>query len=258
MITPYVPVPETNGEEWDRLEPASALDALVELILQGEYGGIWQGEKRTKDAIELRAAALSVFQNFVQKEEIREAIVQAMTPKGPWLVRTIQSLGVRKCLPHPSETSEPGPITPLLFSLITPPSSPLHIQSVTSTHLASLLFATLLRNSSRAKALARTIIPQSSQQQQSGGNFFVPADGTPSASAPEPEEQDEPQTLMQILSEHLSLAFLARGRPDTPDPEVREWDRLIVGYLCLLAQWLWEDAAAARDFLEAGALSVVS
>ena len=95
-----MPVPETNGEEWDRLEPASALDALVELILQGEYGGIVQGEKRTKDGIELRAAALSVFQNFVQKEEIREAIVQAMTPKGPWSARAIQSLDVRKRLPY--------------------------------------------------------------------------------------------------------------------------------------------------------------
>lgn len=62
VVTPYVPVPETNGEEWDRLEPASALDTLVELILQGEYGGIGQNDKRTKDEIELRAAALCVFQ----------------------------------------------------------------------------------------------------------------------------------------------------------------------------------------------------
>ena len=75
----------------------------------------------------------------------------------------------------------------------------------------------------------------------------------------EPEDEpDEPQTLLQLLSEHLSLAFLARGRPDTPDPEVREWDRLIVGYLCLLAQWLWEEPGTVREFLEAGALSVVS
>lgn len=90
-----MPVPDTNGEEWDRLEPASALDALVELALHGEYNGMF-GEKRSREGLELRGAAIAVFQvpllphaieqpltlpqNFVQKDEIREAIVQAMVP----------------------------------------------------------------------------------------------------------------------------------------------------------------------------------
>ena len=56
-----MPVPETNGEEWDRLEPASALDALVELVLHGEYNGL-DSEKRLKDDLELRGAAVSVFE----------------------------------------------------------------------------------------------------------------------------------------------------------------------------------------------------
>ena len=60
-ITPYIPVPETNGEEWDRLEPASALDALVELVLHGEYNGVLN-MKRTRDSMELRSAALGVLQ----------------------------------------------------------------------------------------------------------------------------------------------------------------------------------------------------
>lgn len=60
VVTPYMPVPETNGEEWDRLEPASALDVLVELALHGEYNGLF-GHKRSKDCLELRAAALRVF-----------------------------------------------------------------------------------------------------------------------------------------------------------------------------------------------------
>lgn len=62
VVTPYVPVPDTNGEEWDRLEPASALDALVELVLHGEYNGIIDGERRTKEGMELRGAAVAVFQ----------------------------------------------------------------------------------------------------------------------------------------------------------------------------------------------------
>lgn len=60
-LTPYMPVPETNGEEWDRLEPASALDALVELALNGEYNGL-ENAKRSKDGLELRAAAAVVFE----------------------------------------------------------------------------------------------------------------------------------------------------------------------------------------------------
>lgn len=61
VLTPYMPVPDTNGEEWDRLEPASALDTLVELVLHGEYNGLFAA-KRTRDGMDLRGAALSVFQ----------------------------------------------------------------------------------------------------------------------------------------------------------------------------------------------------
>lgn len=60
-MTPYMPVPESNGEEWDRLEPASALDALVELVLHGEYNGL-NSDKRVKEDLELRTAAVSVFE----------------------------------------------------------------------------------------------------------------------------------------------------------------------------------------------------
>ncbi|KAI0686266.1 p115 like vesicle tethering protein, partial [Cytidiella melzeri] len=70
-------------------------------------------------------------------------------------------------------------------------------------------------------------------------------------------EEEEPQTLVQIISEHLALALLSRRRADTSEREVREWDRLIVGYLCLVAQWLWEDPLTVRAFLEAGALGML-
>ncbi|KAI0645108.1 p115 like vesicle tethering protein [Trametes meyenii] len=241
VVTPYVPVPDTNGEEWDRLEPASALDALVELVLHGEYNGIIDGDRRTKEGMELRGAAVAVFQNFVQKEEISEAIVQAMV----------------------SQPGSQAPVTPLLYALTTVPVSPLVIPSVTSTHFATLLFSHLLRFSPRAKVLARSIVPQAGSSGQSHGDssFFVPADGGAPPAAPEADDDgddaDAPQTLLQILSEHLSLAFLARSRADLPDREAREWDRLCVGYLCLLIQWLWEDPAAVREFLEAGALGAL-
>ncbi|KAJ7592046.1 p115 like vesicle tethering protein [Mycena floridula] len=237
-LTPYMPVPETNGEEWDRLEPASALDALVELALHGEYNGL-DGGKRLKDGLELRAAAATVFENFVRKEEIRHAIIAAMVPP-------------QNTSPHDM------PPTPLLIALASAPdtSSPsLDPAVVTSTHLATFLFSHLLRSSPQAKKLALAIMPSSQPAAMSGGQFFVPADGAPSAE-PEPED-DEQQSLLQTLSENLSLAFLERSRADTSDRDKREWDRLIVGYLSMLAQWLWEEPASVREFLNAGGLGVL-
>ncbi|KAG6898006.1 hypothetical protein C0992_007495 [Termitomyces sp. T32_za158] len=242
-LTPYMPVPETNGEEWDRLEPASALDVLLELALHGEYNGL-ESRKRNKDGLELRAAAVSVFENIVQKDEVRRAILQTMLPS--------------------EGSSGPGPVTPLLHALVAPPNttSALDVSSVTSTHLATLIFSHLVRSSPRAKALARIIMPSpvSGLAESNAGSFFVPADGTPPAPPPQPEEEDDepPQSVLHVLSENLSLSFLTRSRASTSDRESREWDRLVIGYLCLLAQWLWEDPQSVRDFLDAGGFGTES
>ncbi|KAJ7496582.1 p115 like vesicle tethering protein [Mycena latifolia] len=245
VLTPYCPVPDTNGEEWDRLEPASALDALVELALHGEYNGV-DTEKRFKDGLELRAAAVGVFENFVRQDEVRLAILQGMLPA------------------EGASPSEAPPITPLLHCLASPPSSATALEPVaaTSTHLATLLFSHLLRSSARAKSLARSITPPSLQSigDAGSGNFFVPADGAPpeEPAAPEADDDDDPpQALLQILSENLSLSSLSRSRADTSERESREWDRLVVAYLCLLSQWLWEDPGAVREFLNTGGLSVL-
>ncbi|KIK60771.1 hypothetical protein GYMLUDRAFT_200101 [Collybiopsis luxurians FD-317 M1] len=246
IVTPYMPVPETNGEEWDRLEAASALDALVELALHGEYNGM-ESAKRLKSDLELRSAAVGVFENFVRKEEIKYAIISSMVA---------------------SEGNDPSqlPPTPLLQALsITPDSSePLDHVLVSSSHFASLLFSSLLRSSPRCKTLARSIKPQppaASATGSGGGSFFVPADGLAPPAQPtpadEPDDDDPPQTLLQVLAENLSLAFLSRSRQDTSDLESREWDRLIVGYLTLLSQWLWEEPAAVREFLNSGGLGIL-
>ncbi|KAF9478119.1 hypothetical protein BDN70DRAFT_66874 [Pholiota conissans] len=241
-LTPYVPVPETNGEEWDRLELASALDALVELAIHGEYNGLDAG-KRTKESLELRSAAAAVFENFVRKDEIRLAIVQAMLPQ------------------EDSEEPHASRSTPLLHALSAPPNTATTLDpaDVISTHIATLMFAHLLRGSPRAKAAARLIIPgpapTSSADQSS---FFVPADGAPPEPvAEEPDDEDEHQTLLQILTENLSLALLSRSRGNNSDREAREWDRYVIGYLCLLSQWLWEDPKSVKDFLDAGGLGVL-
>lgn len=55
-------MPETNGEEWDRLESASALEVLVELTIHGEYNNVLGDGSRTKHSLELRTVAASVFE----------------------------------------------------------------------------------------------------------------------------------------------------------------------------------------------------
>jgi hypothetical protein len=183
-----------------------------------------------------------------------------MLPQGTFVSSSCPCLLIVRVL----DASVALPITPLLHAISSPPSPPLIPASVTSTHLATLLFSHLLRSSPRAKASARLITPPLSEPvADTPGQFFVPADGGPPPdtappTGPEKDEDEPPQTLLQSLSENLSLSFLSRSRADTSDRESREWDRLIVGYLCLLTQWLWEDPQAVREFLEAGGLGVVS
>lgn len=64
-MTVYIPVPESNGEEWDRLPEESALSALVGVALEGEYVGVMglptAGRKET-EALHFRSVAASVFE----------------------------------------------------------------------------------------------------------------------------------------------------------------------------------------------------
>lgn len=160
------------------------------------------------------------------------------------------------------DSAHPPRTTPLLHSLASPPNTTTTLDpaDATSTQFATLLFSHLLRSSPRAKASARQIVPGPVQTAAgSSSNFFVPADGSaPEPAAEEHEEEDESQTLLQILTENLSLALLSRSRANTSDREAREWDRYVVSYLCLFSQWLWEDPKSVKDFLDAGGLGVVS
>jgi hypothetical protein len=154
-------------------------------------------------------------------------------------------------------------MTPLLHALASAPdTSDLNLVQISSTHFANILFAHLLRSSPKAKSFARLIKPGSVQPYANAdsGQFFVPADGAspPTVQQTVPDEDEPPQTLLQLLSENLSLALLARSRPDTSDREIREWDRVAVGYLSLISQWLWEDPKSVRDFLDGGGLGTVS
>lgn len=173
----------------------------------------------------------------------------------------VGSASIRSKIDAAPDNSPAPPITPLLHALASPPdTSSVNLAPISSTHFACLIFAHLLRSSPGAKTSARLIKPNPLHSQTSSdtGQFFVPADGGPPPTAQvQPDDDEPPQTLLQILSENLSLVLLARSRPDASDRENREWDRVVVAYLCLLTQWLWEDPQSVRDFLDAGGLGTV-
>jgi intracellular protein transport protein USO1 len=149
-------------------------------------------------------------------------------------------------------------MTPLLYSLMTAPSSPLDLGAVTSTQLSAFIFSHLLRSSPKAKPLSLSIYPPVAPSDKES-SFFVPADGAPppSQAAVEPDEQEPPQSLLQTIIENLTLSLLSRSRADASDSDLREWDRLVVAYLCLLSQWLWDDPKVVKEFLDAGGLGMV-
>lgn len=65
IVTVYVPVPESNGEEWDRLPEESALSALVGIALEGECAGVTgtsEGGRKEAEALQIRAVAANVFE----------------------------------------------------------------------------------------------------------------------------------------------------------------------------------------------------
>lgn len=66
LVTCYIPVPETNGEEWDRLPAEPAVGVLVAYALDGDYGNPGSvdlvGPFARRESLELRAAALTTFE----------------------------------------------------------------------------------------------------------------------------------------------------------------------------------------------------
>ena len=151
----------------------------------------------------------------------------------------------------------------MLSALSTPPSSPLSPVTATRLQFACLVFSCLFRgppnhSTTSPKAIARGLGPSPVSAPTGGGHFFVPADGGPPPSlTPEEAEDEPPSSLLQLLTEHLSLSVLARGRAGEDEGEARAWDRVIVGYLVLLCTWLWEDPKSVRVFLEGGGIGVV-
>ncbi|ELU42002.1 transporter [Rhizoctonia solani AG-1 IA] len=237
-ITPYLPVPGSNGEEWDRLPEQEALGALVGVALDGEYGGVLAATEDDvdvglgKEELELRWAAASVFDNLISNDQTaRLALAASLAPPPP---------------PPPRDPAQPmvplDPPTPgqhLLSALVDfPASGRIGRRVATKIQLACALLSSLVRGSEKAKGVARMV---------------VPGENKPVAGADADADSDDSPRLVSVLIGNVHLALRERGQNNR-----RAWDRVIVSLLMVLSNWMWDSPSSVRDFFgEGGGLQVV-
>ncbi|QRW25340.1 transporter Uso1, related protein [Rhizoctonia solani] len=237
-ITPYLPVPGSNGEEWDRLPEQEALGALVGVALDGEYGGVLAATEDDvdvglgKEELELRWAAASVFDNLISNDQTaRLALAASLAPPPP---------------PPPRDPAQPmvplDPPTPgqhLLSALVDfPASGRIGRRVATKIQLACALLSSLVRGSEKAKGVARMV---------------VPGENKPVAGADADADSDDSPRLVSVLIGNVHLALRERGQNNR-----RAWDRVIVSLLMVLSNWMWDSPSSVRDFFgEGGGLQVL-
>ncbi|QRW12917.1 transporter Uso1, related protein [Ceratobasidium sp. AG-Ba] len=243
-ITPYLPVPGSGGEEWDRLPEQQALGALVGLALDGEYGGILTGTSQAQEAgeegeesvsigigkeeLELRWAAAAVFDNLVTNDQdARLALVASLAPPPP---------------PPPRDPSQPmaplDPPTPgqaVLSALVEIPSGRVSRHVGAKIQLACALFSAMVRGSEKAKGVARMVVPGGAQ----------------APTATDDADSDDSPRLVSVLVGNVHLGLRERGRARSAGGR-RAWDRVIVALLVALAVWMWDSPPSVRDFFGEG------
>ncbi|KAF8342696.1 p115 like vesicle tethering protein [Cantharellus anzutake] len=230
FISAYIPVPDTNGEEWDRLPEEPALSALVGLALDGEYGGVLIGvpgsTPKEADALNLRVAAASLIDNHLSSNQDERLAL-------------LRNMEVRSQPPSPTPSDELSPSLRILHVLGEPPSSPLSPSAAQRILFSTILFTSLINGSDKCKIAAMEILP------------------SVSLSGPEPADEDPPQTFIATVAGSVALAFRAKAqlrdqRSAEPVGEAVEWDRIIVSYLSLLSIWCWDNPTGVKEILEEG------
>lgn len=218
-----------------RLSMRPAVVALIGTILEEEVG-----EGRD---LRQRAAGVNMFDAYVAgNDDSRLNILSTMTapPKpnadGPYEL-PVQSAG-SLILNALIETPLPGrPFDPY------------------RTLFACLLFSHLVRNSEKAKQIARDVVLPSVDDDAANEHGVADVD---------PEEGDR---LMQIIIGNLMMASREqqectnRAAKDaktthaasaTALAEAMDWNRVMVSYLIMFCTWLWESPKGVKEFLSDG------
>lgn len=136
------------------------------------------------------------------------------------------------------------------------PQAPMTPESAHRHQIASLLFTSLIRSSEKCKTLARSIIPS---VVAAPVVLFNDPQGQSQGPPPKSDEEEEPpQGLLSTLSDGLTMSLRSRSiSREKGEPDLREWDRVLVAYLILLSSWVWDCPVAVKDLLEEGGVMTV-
>lgn len=242
LVSPILvisPPPDADGEPtYTRLPPRPA---VLELIGSAVNGPSAVGKSSNSGAkLAFRAAALSCFDAFVADNvDARLAIISSMTSGGEDNSGVLLLEGLAQ-FPQASPNGQFDGYKPLL---------------------SALLFAHLVRGSETAKKEARGII-------------FGP-DGKPigkedKQTKKSTEDDDDKSSLIQVIVGNLTMATREHGEATRRERGVAggasaraaahagkgsptDWSRITVGYLLVLATWLWDSKESVWEFLSESA-----
>lgn len=217
-----------HGSELYRLPPQSAILALFSLVLEGLPGTQPpNGLDLDFQTLRVRAASLRVIESFLAGNvDVQVGIVATMNTPTP------QPPDQNGFLSH-----SPGS---LLFAAVQGmPSTDAGSGAVYTSFFASLIFAHLLRSCEPAKQLARQIKPGAD---------------TPDTKN-DTNDDDEQASLVHVLIGNLMMAQRLQSQSNHAGDGIQRssaWARIMIGYLIVLATWLWESPSTTSEFLSEG------
>ncbi|PKI85935.1 type I protein arginine methyltransferase [Malassezia vespertilionis] len=211
--------------------PQPAMLCLIALALRGP--GATESQAM---AMAVRTAALGMFEALVAENiEVRMTLLHALV-----------------AAPLP-EQSHGNSSQMLLESIVHLPSSlvPSGAGRFDSYQylFAAILFSNLLHSSETTKAFARSI--------------YMDATGRCVAGTAPPTDEDAPAKLIDLIVGNLAMASrelgeaVRRERTAAADAAAKntseDWTRVILAYLVLLCDWLWESPASVAEFVSESA-----
>jgi len=214
--------------------PQPAMLCLISLALRGPSA------TSPAKALAVRAAALQAFEALVlQNMEVRMTLLHALVAAP--LPEQLQS--------HAGQLLDAVahlPTTPLVGAPQTRFDPYMYL-------FASTMLSYLLQVSDTAKAFVRQV------RLDADGRCVV---GAPRNEAHHDTDDDAPPILIHVVVGNLAMALrehaeaVRRERAAIAAEHAnssQDWAHIIVGYLTLLAQWLWQSSSSVADFLSESA-----
>ncbi|KAH9824431.1 p115 like vesicle tethering protein [Melampsora americana] len=222
--------PNQAAAELYREAPQAAVLSLMSLSIDGLPGLRNLNVTGDRDILRVRAAAVNVLDAYLfGNSDAQTGLASTMRILPPSV--------------EPGTNNDRPPHSPgslLLEALRTLPASP-NIDSYTS-FFACLIFTYLLRGSEHAKEIARQI--------KMGGD-----DTTEQQLPAESDEDSEQTSLVQLLMGNLMMAQRAQGHDNNAGEGLQrssDWTRIMIGYLIVLASWLWDSPLTTTEMLSEG------